>query len=233
MAGEGFALDQQPSLQQTLARRCEREGWGHRAGDVQQWLAAVCSRRLPPLGCALGDLSNTLPEMEFWLPSDGLDAAELDRQCRASLLPDQPRPALVQRQLRGLLMGFADLVFEQGGRWWVLDYKSNALGADDAAYTREAMEAAVLEHRYDVQAVLYLLPLHRLLRVRLGAAYDPAQHLGGAIYLFLRGIASAQAGCLTIAPPWALLQALDRQLPGAQGPAMPPSPSQGEGRGGD
>ena len=38
------------------------------------------------------------------------------------------------------------------------DYKSNWLGADDGAYSPEAMTAAVLENRYDLQYVLYLLP---------------------------------------------------------------------------
>ena len=51
----------------------------------------------------------------------------------------------------------------------------------------------MLAHRYDVQAALYQLALHRLLRVRLGAAYRPAQHLGGTLFLFLRGVAGAAA----------------------------------------
>jgi exodeoxyribonuclease V beta subunit len=45
----------------------------------------------------------------------------------------------------------------------------------------------MLEHRYDLQYVLYLLALHRLLKIRLGDAYDIDTHLGGAVYLFLRG----------------------------------------------
>jgi exodeoxyribonuclease V beta subunit len=74
------------------------------------------------------------------------------------------------------------------------------------------MEAAMLEHRYDVQAALYLLALHRLLRARLGAAYVPAQQLGGAIYFFLRGVHGPAAGCCHVAPPLALLDALEAML---------------------
>jgi exodeoxyribonuclease V beta subunit len=107
------------------------------------------------------------------------------------------------------MMGFADLVFEQGGRFWVLDYKSNALGERDADYDHEALEAAMAEHRYDVQAALYLLALHRLLRQRLGEHYDPAQHLGGALYLFMRGMDGPEAGCLWVRPPLALLEGLE------------------------
>ncbi len=109
-------------------------------------------------------------------------------------------------------MGFADLVFEHDGRYWVLDYKSNWLGDGDAAYHPDALEAAMASHRYDVQAAIYLLALHRLLRSRLGAAYDPARQLGGAIYLFLRGINGPTRGCHLVAPPLELLDQLDALL---------------------
>ncbi|MCP5270808.1 MAG: exodeoxyribonuclease V subunit beta [Burkholderiaceae bacterium] len=209
LAGEGFALDGSADLRQTLLRRCERQGWGHRADDVLAWLQQVCATPLPPLGVPLCGLETVWPEMEFWLPSNGLDAGRIDALCRAHLWPDAPRPALPPRRLRGLLMGFADLVIEHGGRYWVLDHKSNALGGRDADYTADALQAAMCEHRYDVQAALYLLALHRLLRARLGAAYVPARHLGGGIYLFLRGVQGSAAGCCTVAAPVALVQALD------------------------
>ncbi|MEO9067497.1 MAG: PD-(D/E)XK nuclease family protein, partial [Caldimonas sp.] len=153
-----------------------------------------------------------LPEMEFWFPSHGLDAGRIDALCQQYLLAGRPRPPLAQRTLNGLVMGFADLVFEHGGRYWVLDYKSNALGPDDADYDHESLEAAMAEHRYDVQAALYLLALHRLLRARLGARYRPGQHLGGAVYLFLRGVHGPERGCYLVAPPPAMLDALDAAL---------------------
>jgi exodeoxyribonuclease V beta subunit len=212
LAGEGFALDGSAALQQALLRRCERQGWGHRADEVLAWLRQVCSTPLPPLGAPLAALGSLRPEMEFWFPSDGLQAGMVDRLCRQHLQPGQPRPALPERALKGMLMGFADLVFEHAGRYWVLDYKSNALGTRDGDYTPAAMAAAMLEHRYDVQAALYLLALHRLLRARLGVAYAPAQQLGGALYYFLRGIQGPAAGCCHVAPPLALLDALDLML---------------------
>ena len=213
LAGEGFALASSASLQQGLVRRCERQGWGHRADDLLAWLGRVGSTPLPPLGVPLSGLQRSWPEMEFWFPSDGLDAARIDALCRAHLQPGRERPPLPPRTLAGLLMGFADLVFEHDGRFWVLDYKSNALGTRDADYTPEAMDAAMLEHRYDVQAALYLLALHRLLASRLGAAYEPQRQLGGALYLFLRGIHAPSAGCCTVAPPLELIGELDATLP--------------------
>jgi exodeoxyribonuclease V beta subunit len=111
-----------------------------------------------------------------------------------------------------MLMGFADLVFEHGGRYWVLDYKSNHLGAADGDYNPTALGQAMATHRYDVQAAIYLLALHRLLGSRLGRDYDPARHLGGALYLFLRGIHGPGHGVYLIpaAPDW--IAALDTLL---------------------
>lgn len=40
---------------------------------------------------------------------------------------------------------------------------------------------------YPLQALLYSVALHRFLRWRL-RGYDPARHLGGSLYLFLRGM---------------------------------------------
>jgi exodeoxyribonuclease V beta subunit len=213
LAGEGFALAESPALQQQLQRRCEQQGWGQRAAAVQAWLAAVVDTPLPPVGAPLRAIARLLPEMEFWFPSDGLVASRVDELCRTHLLAGLVRPALPERELRGMLMGFADLVFEHDGRWWVLDYKSNALGAGDADYTPQALQAAMAEHRYDVQAALYLLALHRLLRTRLGAGYDPARQLGGAVYFFIRGLRGPVRGCHAVPPSLPLLAALDALLP--------------------
>ncbi len=212
LAQEGFALQGNVRLETELKRRCERAGWGHRSADVQEWLAAVCERALPPWGEPLRAVNSHLSEMEFWLPSDGLDTRRLDNLCRQHLLPGQTRPELAPRSLHGLLMGFADLILEHQGRFWVLDYKSNYLGPQDADYQQAQMQRAVLEHRYDVQAALYLLPLHRLLRGRLGPRYDPQRMLGGAVFLFLRGIAAPGAGCLWLQAPQALLEGLDQMM---------------------
>jgi exodeoxyribonuclease V beta subunit len=115
-----------------------------------------------------------------------------------------------------MLMGFADLVFEQGGRYWVLDYKSNWLGPRDEDYRAEALEAAMAAHRYDVQGALCLLALHRLLRARLGDAYAPETHLGGAVFFFLRGLEGPAGGCHLVAPDAALLDGLDALFQGRE-----------------
>ena len=47
-------------------------------------------------------------------------------------------------------------------------------------------------HHYPLQAHLYLLALHRFLLWRL-PNYSPSKHLGGYVYIFLRGIPGENA----------------------------------------
>lgn len=210
---EGFDSIDDPNFDARLAQRIERAGWGHRLDDAIAWLRTVVATRLPPIGASLSELLETVPEMEFWFPSEDLDLGALDRLCRRRLLGKAARPILPERELHGMLKGFADLVFEHGGRYWVLDYKSNALGPNDAAYTKRAMEEGMAGHRYDIQGAIYMLALHRLLRSRLGADYDPARQLGGAVFLFLRGIANTSThGCCLLEPDVELLDGLDQLL---------------------
>ncbi len=181
-----------------------------------------CHDRSPPpqRTVSLRQLGTLLPEMAFWLPAHRLHASAVGEVCRTHILealhPGMPCPPLPARQLHGMLMGFADLVFEHTGRYWVLDHKSNHLGASGAAYTAEAMAAEMARHRYDVQAALYMLALHRLLQSRLGEVYDPATHLGGAVYLFLRGIDGPAHGVCRVPVVPALLDALVAQLDAAE-----------------
>ena len=212
LAATGFDLATSNQRREQLLRRCERQGWGARAADVVAWLAPLVATPLPPVGAALAELRSPLPEMEFWFPSAGAAAARIDALCRTHLLAGRDRPALPERDLRGMLMGFADLVFEHGGRYWVLDYKSNHLGPTDADYGADALEAAMAQHRYDVQAALYLLALHRLLRNRLGEGYDPVRQLGGAVFFFLRGFRGPVGGAYHLIPPPALLTDLSALL---------------------
>ena len=206
LAQEGFA-----HAPHELRRRITRAGYGEHADELVAWLHAIVQETpLAALGGAtLGSLRQCLPEMEFWLPARAFAAETVDAICQRYLFPGQPRPALARRQLHGMLMGFADLVLEHDGRYWVLDYKSNHLGENGAAYTEAALADAMLAHRYDVQAALYLLATHRLLRARLGEAYQPAQQLGGALYLFVRGIDGATRGLCALPAGANLLALLD------------------------
>jgi exodeoxyribonuclease V beta subunit len=74
------------------------------------------------------------------------------------------------------------------------------------------------QHCYTLQMHLYTVALHRYLRSRLGGRYDPAWHLGGAAYLFLRGIDATrpQLGVHFQQPEIETVFALDRLLAGPE-----------------
>ncbi len=211
LSAQGFALAQDPGLSHRLQVRCEREHASAGAA-LTGWLTDVVQHRLPGLGVSLSQLQTVRSEMAFWLPARHMETVAIDALCCQHLLPGVPRARLHASSLHGMLMGFMDLVFEWEGRYWVLDYKSNALGHDDSAYDSDHLHAAMVEHRYDVQAAVYTLALHRLLRSRLGQAYDPLQHLGGAVYFFIRGIHGPAGGTCTLTVPPACLAALEAML---------------------
>ncbi len=212
VCAESFDLKGNESLIARLVTRCQRENHGAVAHALVEWLTDIVDLQLPGLGISLGELQNVRSELEFWLPLRSLQTDRVDQLCRQHIMPGIPRPELQTSELHGMLMGFMDLVFEHNGRYWVLDYKSNALGTTDSAYDETALQQAMAGHRYDVQAALYALALHRLLKSRMGPQYDPDQHLGAAVYLFIRGIHGPARGTCTLTMPRELIEALDAML---------------------
>ena len=215
---EGFAaLTADPArLRDQIARRCQLRGMTEWIEPLGDWLLELLSTPLA-LGegtrAALAELATYQPELEFWFEARRVDVRRIDELVQKHVLPGQPRPALTRDTLNGMFKGFIDLVFEHEGRYYVVDYKSNWLGGDDAAYTTEAMDAAVTGHRYDLQYVLYLLALHRQLKLRL-PDYDYDEHIGGALYLFLRGSRAPGQGIHHARPPRQLIEALDALFKG-------------------
>jgi exodeoxyribonuclease V beta subunit len=128
--------------------------------------------------------SRKLVELEFHLPSRHLDAAALGHMLRRA---GQAVPALQFGTLDGYLRGFIDLVFEHGGRYYLLDWKSNHLGDAPQHYAPDALQRTMAQQGYQLQALLYALALHRHLQQRL-SDYRFDRHFGGALYLFVRGV---------------------------------------------
>lgn len=186
--------------------------WGWLVNFVQQtW-------QLPELNSQFS-LASLKPqqiavELEFMLESRQVNTQVLDQKITASTLNQASRKQAKYNQLNGLLKGFIDLVVEHQGRYYVIDWKSNRLGKTPADYTQEAKLQQILNHRYDMQYVLYLVALHRLLKARL-PNYSYEEHLGGAIYVFLRGMhGQQQAGLFADKPPQKLIEELDALLAG-------------------
>ena len=98
-----------------------------------------------------------------------------------------PVPQLVFDDMNAFLNGFIDLVFEHDGRFYILDWKSNALGERREDYGHRHVAKAMAEHGYHWQYLLYTVALHRFLSQRL-PGYDYDRHVGGVFYLFVRGV---------------------------------------------
>ncbi|MDD5268221.1 MAG: exodeoxyribonuclease V subunit beta [Methylococcales bacterium] len=148
-------------------------------------------------------------ELEFLIGADDVNVQTLDRLVTQYTFAGKARPRLLPTQVNGLLKGFIDLVFVHNQQYYVVDYKFNCLGNNDDAYTLEAMETAMLAKRYDLQYALYLLALHRLLKARLGVRYDYDTHVGGGLYLFLRGSKNPSGGRMFDKPSRLLIEGLD------------------------
>ena len=175
------------------------------------WFEAIYATPLPD-GATLGGLGfrSRVREMDFHL---ALPQGQIDDQavidCMAEL--DINIASLRQTQRVRYLKGSIDLVYQHGARFYVADYKSNSLPQYDQDSMRQSMNHA----GYWLQAAIYLLALHRYLRTRL-PNYDIDQHLGGACYLYLRGMSPDQPeqGVVYWRPDSAWLLRFDRVLGG-------------------
>jgi exodeoxyribonuclease V beta subunit len=105
-------------------------------------------------------------------------------------------------------------------RYAVVDYKTNWLGAPDEPltlwhYRAGALVAEMVHAHYGLQAILYVVALHRYLRWRV-PGYDPDRDLAGVLYLFVRGMhgtrTPAGTGVFSWRPPGALVNELSDLL---------------------
>ena len=192
-------------------------------------------------------LKDRLRELDFEIPLAGGDFARISASettladvgelLREHLPADDPlasyadrlgNPVLGGQSLRGYLTGSIDVVLRvpEGGdhRYLVVDYKTNRLGEPGrpltaADYGPRQLAEAMLHSDYPLQALLYCVVLHRFLRWR-QPGYDPVIHLGGVLYLFLRGMCGPAtpltdghpAGVFSWRPPAALVTAVSDLL---------------------
>ncbi|ABI59604.1 MULTISPECIES: exodeoxyribonuclease V subunit beta [Nitrosomonas] len=217
VANTGFTIvsSDETDLRDTIERRCKMRHWETWVAPLVDWVKRMLSTSLPfgSIGICLNTLTVVKAEMEFWAEASNVDLTLLDAAVIEQTLASRPRPHLTQSELNGMLKGFIDLVFQYDGRYYVADYKSNWLGATDQDYTVAAMDEVIRANRYDLQYVIYLFALHRLLKSRL-PDYNYEQHVGGAACLFVRGIDAPTAGVHFERPPGTLMDTLDELFAG-------------------
>jgi exodeoxyribonuclease V beta subunit len=158
-----------------------------------------------------------LHEVSFFFPLKRIDGRKL-----SDLLPDLP-PAgerLRFSPVQGYLKGYIDLVFQHGGRYFLVDWKSNRIGPQASDYHRPALDRVMAGARYHLQYALYSLALDLYLRQR-DPEYRFDSGFGGVFYLFLRGMRperGADWGVFFDRPKSALVTRLREQLVADNGP---------------
>ncbi|TEU28464.1 exonuclease V subunit beta [Acinetobacter seifertii] len=154
---------------------------------VATWLQEILNTPLSQ-GFRLNQLQpeHYLSECPFYLAlSDRVLAMKRIQQLFAEYGMEMPE--LLEARSARYLNGSIDLVYFDGQRYHIADYKSNYLGENLADYSVESIAQSMSLASYWLQAGLYLVALHRYLKVKM-QNYDIEQHLGGATYLYLRGM---------------------------------------------
>lgn len=214
---KGFdkAYQSENYLANLTEKYCQTEFWQEHKNTLLIWLNKLLSTPLSIAGkpLALAALSNseTLAETEFWLQTPELDLQRLNLLA-AQFSGKENNQDFSYQQLNGMLKGFIDLVFYHEGKYYVLDYKTNYLGATNQAYSQAAMQQAMIDNRYDLQGIIYQQALHYLLASRL-ADYSPEKYLGGCYFLFLRGIESDSQGLLHLPVNIEVIEEMERLFP--------------------
>jgi exodeoxyribonuclease V beta subunit len=185
----------------------------------------------------LDELGFELPLVGGETPTGTLVLSDVASLLETHLPPGDPlggyanrlRDPLFRWDLRGYLTGTLDLVLrartaDGSVRYALIDYKSNWLAAEgenlSAWHYRPAALAQAMERaHYPLQALLYVVALHRYLRGRL-VAYEAGRDLAGVLYLFLRGMTGPNTprvdgqpcGIFAWRPPAPLVEALSDLL---------------------
>ncbi|MBN2281658.1 MAG: exodeoxyribonuclease V subunit beta [Candidatus Marinimicrobia bacterium] len=145
-----------------------------------------------------------LSELEFFFTlGDNVSQKELNTLLKNyNIVFDGPIP-------KGFMSGFIDLVFCREEKYYILDWKSNAIGPAAEDYILQNIEAEMEKHLYKLQYLVYSVALHRYLQVRL-PDYDYGKHFGGVFYLFLRGVKKEipESGVYFDLPDMSLITAL-------------------------
>src|SRR5690606_33990616 len=207
------------------------------AGEVADWLEQVVAtpRRAPSgeiVRLAEVPSQRQVRELDFLVAGAGVSDRAVIEAVDAEFGLDVVAGGA---RWSGFLRGFIDLVFEHGGRYYLLDWKSNHLGDTVRHYAAGALATAMRRHAYPLQASLYTLALHRWLRRRL-PAYDYDRDFGGVFYVFLRGAGlrvpggdasgAEEAGVHASRPSRALIDRLDDLFAAApRGARGSPAPS--------
>lgn len=123
-----------------------------------------------------------LPELEFYFSLDKHQKSRI-----ADIIPEID--FTTNPEIEGMMHGFIDLFFENNGKYYILDWKSNFLGNSIQDYNKDGLLNGMKGNNYHLQYYIYTVAIKRYLKKKL-PGFDYEKHFGGVIYLFLRGVRS-------------------------------------------
>lgn len=181
-----------------------------------EWIWQIVQQPMMSSGISLSKLSygNCIKEMGFTI---GLDADfNIDKLNQVfakfsdkKIIIDNTNSDMYYQFLRGEM----DLVYEHQGKFYVVDYKSNYISHDLSDYHQENLEIAMQKLGYWLQACIYQVALHRLLKIRIkDYTGNEQKYLGSVEFVFLRGIDRhhSNLGRISWQIPMGLIFAMDK-----------------------
>jgi exodeoxyribonuclease V beta subunit len=160
---------------------------------IAKVLGAPLNKESPDLRLSAIEKKDRLNELEFYFPLKMISPRRLKEIMTANLgdhfsgYVPEALGRLRFTPVRGFMRGFMDLVFTWGGRYYLLDWKSNFLGVRIEDYDRESLAMAMDRESYVLQYIIYTIALDQYLRLR-QPGYRYEKDFGGVFYIFLRGV---------------------------------------------
>jgi len=153
------------------------EWYTERASDLKKIVWRCLHAKIPNLGCLCDVRARARKtEVEFVMA--------VRKDCRLNLKD------IDKQVFNGFLSGFIDLLICTGSSWWVVDWKTNLPPEKhwEGAYDDKILRLIMNERNHHFQYELYLLALCVSLSAEWGRAVNWKEEIGGAAYLFVRGI---------------------------------------------
>ncbi|MCH8496522.1 MAG: PD-(D/E)XK nuclease family protein, partial [Balneolales bacterium] len=206
---ENLDFSDADAIEGLVRETCEEYGF-----DFEEWGGVLVTMVRNVLGTNLDgfcmadvSLNRTLREMEFYLP---YEAHELEEYQKWVELQAMPSDTFVKANVladissggnssKYYLTGFIDLLVENNGKYYIIDYKSDYLGDRAEDYNIASLNSHMRKNGYIMQYHFYAMALYLYLRDRI-EDFDFGRDFGGVYYLFLRGMNGDENGVFADKP---------------------------------
>ena len=160
---------------------------------ISQVLNVALKADQPELTLSSVAFKDRINEMEFYFPINPVGPQTLQsvfrRRGHNDVIANFPNllGKLIFSPAAGFMKGYIDLIFQHQKRFYLVDWKSNYLGATIDSYHTDAVVQTMQENYYILQYHLYVLALCQYLQQH-KPDFRYASDFGGVFYLFIRGM---------------------------------------------